>query len=168
MPCTLDTPKYPKLGGWVARQRKAYRCEKRRENGEIVPGPHKVSQVRIARLEAAGFEWTDLKRAAWEDKVALLREYIQVCVYVCCSARRCGAGCAAEALAHVWMGGWVGPVNQMMECVRWTAIGCQSGTTHNRNERALLCAAPNPNRNSATREFPQHSTLQSIPSWAAG
>lgn len=44
---------------------------------DVVVGPHKISQVRIARLEAAGFEWTDLKRAAWEDKVALLREYIQ-------------------------------------------------------------------------------------------
>lgn len=77
VPSTLNTEKYPKLGPWVARQRKAYRCEKRREDGEIVPSPYKISQVRIARLEQLGFKWTGLKRVTWEEKVELLRKFVQ-------------------------------------------------------------------------------------------
>jgi len=41
-------------------------------------GNFSISQLRIARLEKIGFEWTDLKRSAWEDKIKLLKEFVNV------------------------------------------------------------------------------------------
>ena len=58
VPYSLDSDRYPKLGQWVFRQRRAYRNEQRLKRGEKVPsGAKRISEKRIARLEEIGFEW---------------------------------------------------------------------------------------------------------------
>ena len=57
VPESLDSDRYPKLGLWVARQRNAYRNEKRIAKGEKVATTSRITKEHIARLESLGFEW---------------------------------------------------------------------------------------------------------------
>ena len=54
----LDTAEYPKLGNWVANQRRAYRLERLRKSGQVVKGGGRINPEQIRLLEAIpGFEW---------------------------------------------------------------------------------------------------------------
>ena len=57
VPCSVDSDRYPKLGRWVARQRDAYRNEKRLAKGDKGVHPGRITKGHIARLESLGFEW---------------------------------------------------------------------------------------------------------------
>ena len=68
-------PADPKLGGWVASQR---RCKRRLDAGE--PNPH-ITAGRVAKLEALGFDWSPpnlggtIDEAGWETMRAKLAAF---------------------------------------------------------------------------------------------
>ena len=57
VPQSCNTPRYPKLGKWVSRQRDAYRNEQRRAQGIDPKRSERLSRMQIARLEAVDFQW---------------------------------------------------------------------------------------------------------------
>ena len=71
VPTELDTAEFPKLGGWVAMQRQAYKNEMKRKSGAPGrKGAHRISDDQIAKLEGIGFDWVvnNRENRGWKSK----------------------------------------------------------------------------------------------------
>ena len=58
VPWKADPKIYPKLGTWVATQRKAYRNEQLIAHGEKPISTNRITQERVVRLDDLGFKWS--------------------------------------------------------------------------------------------------------------
>lgn len=71
----LDTEAYPKLGNWVANQRRSYRLEKLRAEGKAAKGGGRINAEQIRMLEAVpGFAWVGCRKTSYKGPSAKVRD----------------------------------------------------------------------------------------------
>lgn len=76
VPTELDTPEFPKLGGWVAMQRQSFRNEEKRAKGETPKGAHRIRPGQIQMLDSIGFHWQvgNRENRGWKKNLAVTQE----------------------------------------------------------------------------------------------
>ena len=70
VPKAVNSEEFPQLGHWVQRQRSAYKNEQMLRQGQKLPKKNRrrISEDKIGKLEALGFEWTVRRYAADQEQ----------------------------------------------------------------------------------------------------
>ena len=89
VPAVLDTPRFPRLGAWVAAQRMAYRqWHSRSSTADDLTEQQVITQQRLKKLEEIGFEFTGIAKKVWNEKFELLKQFKEefgTCCDQCCA-----------------------------------------------------------------------------------